>query len=178
MNLPEVKWRELKLEDAADRYRWCLDKEVTRFLNVPDTSPPFTMEETENWIRKCIDKTNGYEQKAILTGNGKHIGWVDLKNIDTFNKQAELGITIGEREFWGRGYGIAAMMAMLQWGFQGLNLHKIWLRVDMDNQRAIKSYKRSGFVEEGVLREDRKRGDGFVDRLRMSILQSEFFKEG
>lgn len=79
MNLPEVKLRELKLEDAADRYKWCLDKEVTRYLNVPDRFPPFTMEETENWIQKCIDKTNGYEQKAILSGDGKHIGWVDLK---------------------------------------------------------------------------------------------------
>ncbi len=81
MNLPEVKLRELKLEDAADRYKWCLDKEVTRYLNVPDTFPPFTMEETENWIQKCIDKTNDYEQKAILSGDGKHIGWVDLKKI-------------------------------------------------------------------------------------------------
>lgn len=175
MNLPEVKLRELKLEDAADRYKWCLDKEVTRYLNVPDTFPPFTMEETENWIQKCTDKTNGYEQKAILSGNGKHIDWVDLKNIDTFNKQAELGITIGNKDFWGKGYGAAAMKAMLLWGFQELSLHKIWLRVDIDNLQAIKSYKKSGFIEEGILREDRKRGNGFVDRLRMSILRSEFF---
>lgn len=175
MNLPEVKLRELKLEDAADRYKWCLDKEVTRYLNVPDTFPPFTMEETENWIQKCTDKTNGYEQKAILSGNGKHIGWVDLKNIDTFNKQAELGITIGNKDFGGKGYGAAAMKAMLLWGFQELSLHKIWLRVDIDNLQAIKSYKKSGFIEEGILREDRKRGNGFVDRLRMSILRSEFF---
>ncbi|GIO21483.1 GNAT family N-acetyltransferase [Oceanobacillus sp. J11TS1] len=174
--LPEVKLRKLNLEDAEDRYRWCLDKEVTRYLNAPDTYPPFTMEETKSWIQKCIDKSNGYEQKAILTGEGQHIGWVDLKNIDTFNQQAELGITIGERTFWGKGYGMAALMAMLHWGFQELNLHKIWLRVDIDNQRAITSYKRTGFVEEGILREDRKRGDGFVDRLRMSILGSEFLK--
>lgn len=50
-------------------------------------------------------------------------------------------------------------------------------KLDIDNQRAIRSYKRSGFVEEGILREDRKRGERFVDRLRMSMLQSEFFNE-
>ncbi|GGP09150.1 GNAT family N-acetyltransferase [Oceanobacillus neutriphilus] len=177
MRLPEVKLRELMLEDAEDRYKWCLDKEVTKYLNVPDTYPPFTMEETKNWIQKCMDKSNGYEQKAVLTGDGKHIGWIDLKNIDTFNQQAELGITIGNRDFWGKGYGMAAMERMLQWGFRELYLHKVWLRVDIDNQRAIKSYKRSGFVEEGILREDRKRSDGFVDRLRMSILQAEFLTE-
>ncbi len=50
----------------------------------------------------CINKTNGYEQKAIITEVGTHIGWVDLKNIDSFNKHAELGIAIGNKSHWGK----------------------------------------------------------------------------
>ena len=66
------------------------------------------------------------------------------------------------------------MKEMLLSGFIELNLNKIWLRVEVDNEKAIKSYKRIGYIEEGILRQDRRRNGEFVDRLRMSILKHEF----
>ncbi|WP_316569356.1 GNAT family protein [Neobacillus sp. YIM B06451] len=173
--LPKVLLRELTLNDVEDRYRWCLDKEVTKHLNMPEKYPPFSKEETEAWIKMCINKTNGYEQKAIMTEEGKHIGWIDLKNIDKLNKHAELGIALGEKSYWGKGYGLSAMHEMHLWGFNQLELNKIWLRVEIENEKAIKSYKKMGYVEEGILRQDRLRNGQFVDRLRMSILKQEFF---
>ncbi|WP_391115855.1 GNAT family N-acetyltransferase [Psychrobacillus sp. L3] len=172
--LPKVQLRELSLDDAEERYKWCLDKEVTKHLNMPQKYPPFSRVETRNWIKICIDKTNGYEQKAILTEQGKHIGWIDLKNIDKLNKHAELGIAIGDKNYWGKGYGLSAMSEMLMWEFNELELNKIWLRVEVDNKKAIKSYKRMGYMEEGILRQDRYRNGEFVNRLRMSILKTEF----
>lgn len=141
---------------------------------MPDKYPPFTREETHRWIEMCIDKTNGYEQRAIATGDGKHIGWIDLKNFDKVNQHAEVGIAVGGKNYWGKGYGLAAMKEMLKFGFNELELNKIWLRVEIDNENAIKSYKRMGYVEEGILRQDRLRKGMFIDRLRMSILKSEF----
>ena len=173
--LPIVKLRDLTLDDVEDRYQWSLDKDVIKYLNMPEKYPPFSREETKNWIEMCINRANGYEQRAIITQQGKHIGWVDLKNIDRTNKQAELGIAIGDKNYWGKGYGLSAMKEMLSWGFNELELNKIWLRVDVDNEKAIKSYRRIGFVEEGILRQDRLRNGEFVDRLRMSILKSEFY---
>lgn len=172
--LPKVNLRELTLNDVEDRYQWCLDKEVIKHLNMPEKYPPFSREETESWITMCITKTNGYEQKAIVTEKGKHIGWIDLKNIDKLNKHAELGVAIGDKTYWGKGYGLSAMKEMLLWGFNELDLNKIWLRVEVDNAKAIKSYKRIGYVEEGILRQDRLRNGEFIDRLRMSILKHEF----
>ncbi|MBY6037612.1 GNAT family N-acetyltransferase [Fictibacillus nanhaiensis] len=172
--LPNVRLRDLMLEDADDRYEWCLDEEVTKHLNMPEEYPPFTRDETKKWIEQCIHKTNGYEQKAILSEDGHHIGWVDLKQIDKLNKHAELGIAIGNKAYWGKGYGMAAMHKMLRFGFEQLDLNKIWLRVEVDNQKAIKSYKRAGYVEEGVLRQDRLRKGRFIDRLRMSILREDY----
>lgn len=170
----KVQLRELTMDDVEDRYQWCLDREVTKHLNMPNKYPPFSRDETSHWIKMCINKTNGYEQKAIVTEEGKHIGWVDLKNIDKLNKHAELGIAIGDKSYWGKGYGLAAMKEMLQWGFNELELNKIWLRVEVDNEKAIKSYIRMGYVEEGILRQDRLRDGEFVDRIRMSILKEEF----
>jgi RimJ/RimL family protein N-acetyltransferase len=66
------------------------------------------------------------------------------------------------------------MQEMLDYGFNQLGLNKIWLRVEVDNEKAIKSYKRMGYVEEGILRQDRLRKGVFVDRLRMSILKEEY----
>ncbi|WP_442600128.1 GNAT family N-acetyltransferase [Neobacillus sp. D3-1R] len=172
--LPKVILRELKIEDAEDRYKWCLDKEVTKHLNMPDKYPPFSLEETKQWIRMCIERSNGYIQKAIMTEQENHIGWIDLKNIDKLNQHAELGITIGDQTYWGKGYGLSAMKEMLHFGFNELKLNKIWLRVEVDNEKAIKSYKRIGFIEEGILRQDRLRNTEFIDRLRMSILKHEF----
>ena len=172
--LPIVYLRELTLNDVEDRFQWCLDKEVTKHLNMPEKYPPFSKEETRSWINMCINKTNGYEQKAIVTEEGRHIGWIDLKNIDKLNKHAELGVAIGDKTYWGKGYGLSAMKEMLLWGFNELDLNKIWLRVEVDNEKAIKSYKRMGYVEEGILRQDRLRNGKFVDRLRMSILRHEF----
>ncbi len=174
--LPKVSIRELSLDDVEDRYQWCLDKEVTKHLNMPEKYPPFSREETKQWIEMCINKRNGYEQKAIVTEEGKHIGWVDLKNIDKMNKHAELGIAIGDKTYWGKGFGVGAMKEMLLWGFNELELNKIWLRVEVGNEKAIKSYIRIGYVEEGILRQDRFRNGEFVDRIRMSILKQDFLK--
>lgn len=176
-HLPKVILRELLIEDAEDRYKWCMDQEVTKHLNMPDKNPPFTKDETKSWIEMCIKKTNGYEQKAILTEDGIHIGWIDLKNIDSLNKHAELGIAIGDKNYWGKGCGLSAMEEMMKFGFQELGLNKIWLRVEVDNLQAIKSYKRAGYVEEGILRQDRLRKGVYVDRLRMSILKEEYLLE-
>lgn len=175
MRLPKVTLRELTLDDVEDRYRWCLDKEVTKHLNMPQKVPPFSREETKRWIEMCIERTNGYVQKAITTDDDTHIGWIDVKNIDYLNKHAELGIAIGDKQYWGKGYGVSAMKEMITFAFNELDLNKIWLRVEIDNERAIASYKRFGYREEGILREDRLRDGQFVDRIRMSMLKSEFY---
>ena len=138
--MPNVNLRDLTIDDVEDRYNWSLDKEVTAYLNVPDQYPPFTTEETKQWIEQCINKSNGYEQKAIVTEDGVHIGWVDLKRFDHVNQHAEVGIAIGNKDYWRKGYGKAAMLKILANGFYHFHLNKIWLKVDIDNHKAIASY--------------------------------------
>ncbi|HDX9577922.1 TPA: GNAT family N-acetyltransferase [Bacillus pseudomycoides] len=175
-NLPNIRLRELSLDDIEDRYQWSLDKEITKHLVVPDQYPPFTREETRRWIEMCINRTNGYEQRAICSEDGAHIGWVDLKNFDRTNKNAELGIAIGDKRYWRKGYGMAALYEMMQIGFEQFDLEKIWLRVDADNTKAMKSYERAGFVCEGLMRRDRLRHGELIDRYRFSMLREEFFE--
>ena len=172
----KVLLRDLTIEDVEDRYHWSLDQEVTKYLSFPDKYPPFTKQQTLDWIKICMSYKNGYLQKAVLTEDGRHIGWVDLKNIDQTNKNAELGIVIGDKRYWGKGYGISALKAMLDVGFTKLGLEKIWLRVDYDNTNAIKCYEKCGFVKEGMMRKDRIRKGESINRYRFSILREGFIK--
>ncbi|MEZ2327228.1 GNAT family protein [Bacillus tropicus] len=174
MNIPFVQLRELTLDDVEDRYQWSLDTKVTKHLVVPDQYPPFTREDTKKWIEACINRKNGYEQRAITAENGIHIGWIDLKNFDKTNKNAELGIAIGNKEYWGKGYGIAALYSMLHLAFFEFKLEKVWLRVDEDNFQARKSYEKAGFVCEGLMRNYRLRKGQFIHRYRYSMLREEY----
>ena len=90
---------------------------------------------------------------------------------------AEVGITIGEKEYQGKGYGTEAMEVLLEYGFKTVNLNRIQLRVYEFNSRAIKSYNKIGFVEEGRMRQGIFIKGKYHDIIFMSILQEEWLKE-
>ncbi len=89
---------------------------------------------------------------AIET-DGQMIGVCSLFNRDDTAQTAELGITIGDKAYWGRGYGREAVELLVNYGFQMLNLRRIWLKVHGRNERAIRAYAAVGFVEEGRQRD-------------------------
>ena len=70
------------------------------------------------------------------------------------NKKAEYGVFIGEKDYLGKGVGQAATKLILDFAFTELKLHKVFLRVLSDNIGAIKSYEKSGFVQEGFFKDE------------------------
>ncbi len=61
------------------------------------------------------------------------------------SRNTEVGISIGAKEWWNKGYGSEAMELMVKYGFETLNMHRVWLRVFERNKRAIRSYEKVGF---------------------------------
>lgn len=102
------------------------------------------------------------------------IGFLGLPQIDYINRSASAAITIGDRNYWGKNYGVEAMNLLLDYGFNILNLNSINLRVYSFNQRAIKSYKKSGFQESGRYREGKICCGEKFDIMVMDILANEF----
>lgn len=94
--------------------------------------------------------------------------------IDWKNRNAELGITIGEKAYWGQGYGTDAIRTLLDLAFREMNLHRIFLRVDEDNARGIRCYEKVGFRQEGTLRDATFKEGTYQSQHVMSILKSEF----
>lgn len=106
--------------------------------------------------------------------DGVLIGICALFNVEHLAGAAELGISIGDSSYQGRGYGREAVHLLLRYGFRYRNLHKIHLEVHARNERAIRTYRACGFQEEGRLREQ-VWGDGAYDDLvLMGILRSEW----
>ena len=83
----------------------------------------------------------------------KAIGTCRLLNINWIHRSAELKMRIGDAANQGAGYGNEAVRLLCEFGFTDLNLHRIYLHVFADNQRAIRAYEKSGFAQEGVMRE-------------------------
>ncbi|MEZ4664933.1 MAG: GNAT family protein, partial [Caldilineaceae bacterium] len=86
---------------------------------------------------------------------------------------AELGITIGDQAYWGKGYGREAIQLIVAYGFRHHNLHKVHLRVLGRNERAMRAYAACGFVEEGRLRQHAWIDGEYDDLVCMGVLRSE-----
>ena len=83
-------------------------------------------------------------------------------------------VLIGEKDFWNGGYGTEVTQLMVAYGFEVLNMHKVWLGVTSDNVGAVRCYDKVGFVKEGVLRAETYRNSRYYDAVRMSILRHEY----
>ena len=100
------------------------------------------------------------------------VGTCAFSQLDGENGSALYHITIGEKDAWGRGYGTEATRLMLDHAFGTLGLHRIALFVFEFNERAIRAYRRCGFVVEGRARESIWRDGRWWDELAMSVLET------
>lgn len=107
----------------------------------------------------------------VIEADGQCIGQCALFNFNPTARTCELGITIGDQAYWGRGYGRDALRLLVDYGFRHQNFRKIWLAVHGDNERAIHAYKAVGFVEEGRLREQVWSSGKYVDLVYMGLLR-------
>jgi RimJ/RimL family protein N-acetyltransferase len=102
------------------------------------------------------------------------IGFVELDGIQWNHQNAWLGIALGDRAYWGKGYGREAMELILKFAFHELNLHRVQLDVFGYNERAISLYRKLGFVQEGVFREYLSRDGRRYDMLLFGLLRHEW----
>jgi len=109
-----------------------------------------------------------------IEADGQLIGQCALYQFDNTAHTAMLGITIGDKAYWGQGYGRDAVRLLLDYAFRLRNQHRVYLSVNGNNARAIRAYAACGFVEEGRLRAH-VWGDGdYIDLIYMGILRSEW----
>ena len=108
-----------------------------------------------------------------LTATEEFLGECWLFDLDPVARTAQLGITLGDPETWGQGYGREATLLLLDYGFRYQNLRRVWLKVHADNERAIGCYQACGLVEEGRLRQHVWSNGAYRDVVLMGILREQ-----
>ena len=164
-----VVLRPLASADLRRCVKWFSDPQVLRYLG---RNQPVTYAEEERWFRDYLRRSD--EQIFAIEVGGRHVGNLGLHRVDRVHRKADLGVVIGERDYWSRGFGTDAIRAALRYGFVDLALNKISLDVLEYNARAIRSYEKCGFRREGVHRQDVYKDGRYFDVLRMSVLAREF----
>ena len=168
-----VRLRAIEREDIPRFLRWFNDPEVRKYLTM---YRPLSRAEEERWVESLPSRREEIVL-AIEVREGErwvHIGNIGLHRIDWKNRTATLGIVIGERKYWGRGYGTEAVRTMVRYAFEELGLNRVELETFSFNARAIRCYEKAGFRREGIRRRALYRDGKFHDVILMGILKEEF----
>lgn len=171
-----VRLRGYELSDLDTVMKWINDEEVTQFLGGKMTTYPISSIAERKFIETVGLSESSTEKTFVIEtlADKRFIGALSFNGIDWMNRHSGVGIMIGDKQYWSRGYGSDAMRVLLRLAFDKLNLHRIWLHVYDYNPRAIASYEKCGFKREGVLREQRFYGGKHHDIVVMGILEDEY----
>jgi RimJ/RimL family protein N-acetyltransferase len=152
--------------------RWYSDPEVARLTRYQ--SGPLSHDEIQRFFYGRIMGTDFLAMAIHVRETDRLIGTCAFSQLDGDNGSTLFHITIGERDCWGQGYGSEATNLMLAHAFRQLALHRVALTVFEFNPRAIRAYKKCGFVEEGRARDAIFRDGRFWDEIHMSVLDHEW----
>ncbi len=170
-----VRLRAYEKSDLDAVMKWVNDEEVTQFLRDELFAYPVSSAQEERFIEHASMPSQTTREFAIETlADRTYIGGAGLHDIEWILRSAEVGIVVGNKDYWGKGYGSDAMKVLMRLAFDRMNLHRLWLRVFDFNHRAIASYEKCGFQRWGVLRDGKFIQGRYHDTIVMGILESEF----
>ena len=159
-------------ENVGAFLRWYADPEIARLARYQAT--PMRPEEIERFFAARVVGPDALAMAVHEATTDRLVGTCAFSQLDGENGSALYHITIGESDVWGNGYGTEATQLMLDHAFGTLGLHRIALYVFEFNERAIRAYRRCGFVVEGRSRESIWRDGRWWDELAMSVLESDW----
>jgi RimJ/RimL family protein N-acetyltransferase len=157
--------------DAEKYTEWLNDMELLVDLQLYSS---IISVENEKAFLSNLSKDHTYSIVDLETE--QLIGNCGFMEIDHINQTAEIGIFIGNKTFWNKGYGTEALSLLIDYGFKALNLHNIMLKVYDFNKRAIKCYEKTGFKQIGKRRKAVHRNSEKHDIVYMDIVPEDFYR--
>ena len=168
-----VNLRAREMSDVERMTRWINDREVTRFMG---GAYPWSSDAEEAFVRTTTSAPMAFAdvRLAIETKDGTHIGGCGLHRASPENRNAELGIMIGEKAYWSKGYGSDTVATLVRFAFEEMNLNRVELHVYDFNERGQAAYRKCGFVEEGRMRDAHYAEGAYSDVVVMALLREEW----
>ena len=162
--------RDKRLEDSELDYRWRSDPELAKL----DAAYPLTMN-YDRYLKMFEDQlrypTPGSHHYAIEVAGSKFIGNCMYYDLDAVKKEAELGIVIGDRDYWSGSYGFDAVVTLLDHMFSERSLDRVYLHTLEWNHRARGCFSRCGFK---AVRDVRRMGHDFI---LMEVLRADWLDQ-
>jgi RimJ/RimL family protein N-acetyltransferase len=162
----------IDINDVRKFTEWLNDLELTVNLTLYNS---IINVENEKVFLENLSKEHNYSIIDLETN--ELIGNCGFLEVDNLNQTGEVGIFIGNKSFWGKGYGTEALTLLLDYGFKALNLHNIQLKVYDYNKKGIRSYERIGFKLIGIRRNALYRNMERHNIIFMDILVNEFYEK-
>jgi RimJ/RimL family protein N-acetyltransferase len=162
---------------AKQEARWARDTEFHRLAD-SDPAQLYSDKKIKEWLDKNVEdgfKPERYSFSIRALNDDKLIGFLGLW-LNLIHSEVWVGIGIGEREYWGKGYGTDAMKVCVRYSFMELGAQRVSLGVHEYNPRALRAYEKAGFRLEGRTRKDILREDKHTDSLWMGILREEWMQ--
>ncbi len=169
-----VKLKPFDLQNVGIHYQWNNDEE----LNFYDSDYPHKSESFESFITRIKDLLNNNPTSELLEihlqENNELIGVVGIHDIDYYNKRCTIECTIGDRQYWHKGYGTEAVIKALGYCYNEIGMNKVSTTAFDFNKTWIGLIQTVGFKREGALRQHTLKKGEFHDKLIYGILKSEY----
>jgi RimJ/RimL family protein N-acetyltransferase len=172
-----VRLAGLTRDDLRTVVRWYQD---AGYLRLYDARPAFPKSEAalQDWLTEADRDPCTFLFAIHLLEPNTVVGMLSIYSIEWAHRVAWISIGIGDRGYWGKGYGFDAMRIGLDFAYNELNLHRVQLTVFEYNTRAAALYERLGFKREGTFRESLERDGRRYDMHLYGLLRSEWAVEG
>lgn len=167
----KVVLRPMRREDIARQHEFDQDVEL---YGLDSDYPRVSPLESAQAFYESRTKIGPDAAPFAIEADGKYIGFCTLMHLRHRHGNHELGIMIGDREYWGRGYGRDAVKTLLDYGFHYLGSRRIALTTNAKNVSALRCFLACGFVEEGRPRQVVWIEGEYVDLVNMAILREEW----
>jgi UDP-4-amino-4,6-dideoxy-N-acetyl-beta-L-altrosamine N-acetyltransferase len=169
-----VVLRGIEDDDLDLIVKWRNDPEILKWLF---SYLPLNIVKQQKWYEKYLDDDTQHIFIIELKEEKTAIGTIGLTKIDYKNQRGELTTIIGEKKYWGEGFGEECLNLLVRFAFKEMNLRKIKALVFGDNERAIKLYEKCGFLKEEVLKKEIFKNGKFKDIISMSKFRKEESQE-
>jgi [ribosomal protein S5]-alanine N-acetyltransferase len=161
--------REVRASDVNDAYyRWMNDREVTRHLE--SRFHPHSREELLRYVQEHGGPQDFFFAILLHAGD-HHVGNIKIEPVNWIHRSGEIGILIGEKDCWGKGYATEAIRLIVGFAFQELNLHKLTAGCYGANAGSVKAFQKAGFQIEGVRKQQFFSGGQFVDGILLGLVR-------
>ncbi len=163
-----VTLRPMTEEDLPAYLRFINDCEI-HFLGSDGPPVPTSLPSLLQRFKEHNTSTSPWFAMEV---EGEFIGQCLLYSVDHYNGTCAIGLTIGNRDYWGKGIGSEVVVLLCDYAFRILNIRKVWLQTTGNNHRGIRCYEKCGFATEGKQIAQVWMGESYEDLITMGLLKS------